>query len=125
VNPIDAVNEWLEVMPEYAGYKVYRGAWRDSPDNAGLKLAALIASPGRTPEQGVAYDLVDIYLMTKQKGLAESKAVADFAYAIRERLDTDWAICGIVQFQLISGVGGPGMTTEDRYWYRLTMQVTQ
>lgn len=125
MNPVDAVNEWLSAMPEYAGFKLYRGAWRDAPDNAGLKLLSLVASGGRAPEQSVDYDLVDIYLATKQKGLADSKALGDFAYAIRDRLKTDWSICDIVQFQLTGGITGPGMTMEDRYWYRLTMQVTQ
>jgi hypothetical protein len=113
-------------MTEYAGYKVYRGPWRDAPDNAGLKLLTLVASGGRVSQDAsVDYDLVDVYLVSKQKGLTESKAIADFAYAIRDRLKVDWAICDIVRFQLVGGISGPGMTEQDRYWYRLTMQVTQ
>lgn len=125
MNPVDAVNDWLSAMPEYADFKAYRGPWRDAPDNAEQKLLSLVASGGRTPEQTVDYDLIDIYLVSKQKGLSQSKAIGDFAYAIRDRLKTDWSICDIVQFQLVGGITGPGMTEQDRYWYRLTMQVTQ
>ncbi len=115
--PVEAVKEWLESDPLWAGYgfAFAQGEWLDTPTNATQRICYLTAMPGRSSaEPSLFYDSVRVTLLGPQKGGADMKAIRDIAYAIRQRLITDRKTCDVTQFRLQAAPTGPFFTTEKR-----------
>lgn len=121
----DAVKEWLEADPTWAarGFQFALGKWTDSPPNAQNRIALLSMSGGRTPMTDVGFDGVSLVLLGKQKGQTDAAALLQAAVDLRQRLFTDYKVCGVTQIKLLGGIIGPGYTTENRPWVELNLEV--
>lgn len=124
-NPLEAVREWLEADPNWAGYQfsLARGIWRDTAANAAKRIAALSMNGGRAPIAEVSYNLVSLILLGPQKGQADAPAIEAIAIGIRDRLFNDYKACGVAQIRLVGGIIGPGFTAEDRPWIELSLEI--
>lgn len=122
----DAVKEWLEADPTWQalGFQFALGKWTDSPTNAQSRIALLSSgAAGRAPITGVGFDIVSLVLLGPQKGQMQAGALQQIAVNLRERLFTDYKVCGVTQIKLTGGIIGPGYTTENRPWVELPLEV--
>lgn len=122
----DAVKEWLEADPTWPalGFQFALGKWTDSPTNAQSRIALLSNSaPGRAPITDVGFDMVTLTLLGPQKGQMQVGTLQQIAVNLRERLFTDYKVCGVTQIKLVAGIMGPGYTTENRPWVELNLEV--
>jgi hypothetical protein len=122
--PVEAVKQWLEADPAWAGYgfQVFQGMWRDSTANANRRLCVLTAVPGRaSTTQDVNYDSVRVILLSAQKGNADTNPLRSIVYGIRDRLKTDNRNCDVTLFRMQGGPVGPGYTLEERVWYEFNI----
>lgn len=124
--PVEAVKEWLQSDPLWAGYgfQFAQGKWVDTVASATQRICYLTAMGSQvSSEPSVFYDSVRITLLGPQKGGAQMKEIRDIAYAIRQRTVTDWRNCDVARFQVQGGPVGPGFTTEDRPWMELNLRL--
>lgn len=121
----DAVKAWLEADPAWGakGFQFALGKWTDSPTNAQSRIALLSQGGGRAPVPDVGFDGVSLVLLGPQKGQMQAGAIQQIAVDIRQRLFTDYKVCGVTQIRLVGGIIGPGYTTENRPWIELSLEV--
>lgn len=121
----DAVKAWLEADPTWGakGFQFALGKWTDSPTNAQSRIALLSQGGGRAPVPDVGFDGVSLVLLGPQKGQMQAGAIQQIAVDIRQRLFTDYKVCGVTQIRLVGGIIGPGYTTENRPWIELSLEV--
>lgn len=125
--PVEAVKEWLEGVPGWAGYgfEVSQGMWRDNIGNPNKRLCVLSAMGGRTSaDPDLTYDNVRILFLSAQKGNADTNPLRAIVYGLRDRLKTEYKACEVAQIRLQGSPVGPGYTTEDRVWYEINVEVT-
>ena len=121
----EAVKAWLEADPTWAAksFQFALGKWTDSPNNAQSRIALLSQGGGRAPVPDVGFDGVSLVLLGPQKGQMQAGALQQIAVDIRQRLFTDYKVCGVTQIRLVGGIIGPGYTTENRPWIELSLEV--
>lgn len=124
--PVEAVKDWLEADPAWAGhgFELHQGIWRDNANNSAKRLCVLTAMPGRTSNTpDVNYDSVRIVLLGPQKGGADTNPLRAIAYGLRDRLKTDNRNCDATLFRIQGSPVGPGFTQEERAWFEINLQV--
>lgn len=124
MNPIDALWQWLQEVPELAAMKQFRGVWRDQPDNAGDRLVSMVLNGGAQGTVETLYPRIRVLLMGPQGKRADAKPLGDVAWNLALRMQNDYQACGVAQIRLIGSIIGPGYTTEDRAWYELNLELT-
>lgn len=126
MNTLSRLIDWLKtnpgIGPGQADY--WRGIWKDNATNKSKRLVSVMAVGG--PAGGVLLDQVNyrvLLLGPQDPPAGESEALHDVLTALCKRLKIDYSACEIAQIRVIGGIIGPGLTTENRPWYEINLQL--
>ncbi|MNE80609.1 hypothetical protein D3C80_1771960 [compost metagenome] len=116
---VEQVKNWLEGLPQLAGYTFSRGAWPEQ--EPGEQFVAIWSDDGRRDvDEELAYYRVTI---TGQRGKrADGLIVLGAAEAIYSA-SLSACIGDAVRVLPRGGIVGPGYTTEGRAWAELTLEL--
>lgn len=125
-SPYQDFTDWFSAAPGADAYTRARGMWVDSPTNDGKRFAVFEFQGGGKPDVDRYTATIDVLLLGKKGERNVAGALPDienFAYALIERSMSSYCSGRITAIRSLGGVVGPGFTTENRPWYRLSFQL--
>lgn len=121
--PYDDFVTWFRETPGADEYTRARGTWLDSPTNDAKRFAVFQLQGGPKPDVDRFSVSIDVLLLGKKAERNVAGALPDieeFAYSLARRSLTNSCSGSITSIRTQSMPVGPGFTTEDRPWYKLS-----
>lgn len=121
--PYDDFVTWFNETPGAADYTRARGTWVDSPTHDLKRFAVFQFMGGPKPDVEHFSASIDVLLLGKKGERNVAGALPDienFAYDLIRRSLTNSCSGSITSIRSQAMPVGPGFTTEDRPWYRLS-----
>lgn len=125
MNIISELIAWLKTNPGLGASEAryFRGQLKDDATTPGQRLISVLAVGG-TPGVLLDKNLVCVMVLGPQNNPAgEMAAIEDALTALTKRVKDDYKACGIAQIAVIGGIIGPGLTTENRPWYEINLEL--
>lgn len=122
-NPYDDFVTWFSETPGASAYTRARGSWLDSPTNDAKRFAVFEFRGGPKPDVDRFSAAIDVLLLGKKGERNVAGALPDleeFAYSLVRRSLTNSCSGSITSIRAQAMPSGPGYTTEDRPWYKLS-----
>lgn len=124
--PYEDFTAWFSATPGAEVYTRARGMWVDSPTNDAKRFAVFQFQGGPAPDVDRYTATIDVLLLGRKQERSVAGALPDienFAYTLVQRSMQSYCSGRITAIRSLGGVVGPGFTTEERPWYRLTFQL--
>jgi hypothetical protein len=122
LNNIDALIDWLKINPTLVGADYFRGPWEENENNTDKFLVALMGNGGGGQSPYTRQQNIRVIMLGPINGnTQELDNIA--ASTLNRLLSGDYKACGIAQIEVIGGIIGPGITTENRPWCELNFQL--
>jgi hypothetical protein len=122
LNNIDALIEWLKAEQALTDAVYFRGPWVEDDNNRESYLVSLGGSGGGGSNVFTRKQNIRVIILGPVDGNTQS--LDDIAaQTLRRTLSGDYTACSIAQIEIIGGIIGPGITTENRPWCELNFQV--
>lgn len=121
--PYDDFITWFNETPGADQYTRARGTWVDSPTNDTKRFAVFEFQGGPKPDVDRISVSVDVLLLGKKGERNVAGALPDieaFAFALVQRSLAVSCTGNITSIRAQAMPVGPGYTTEDRPWYRVS-----
>jgi len=119
---IDALIEWLKLQDWLSTAVYFRGPWVDDDSNRDKYMVSLAGSGGGGSNVFTRKQNIRVIMLGPIDG--NTQTLDEIAAATLSRTITgDYQACGITQIEVIGGIIGPGITTENRPWCELNFQV--
>jgi hypothetical protein len=126
MTPYDDFVTWFNEAPGASAYTRARGEWNDSTLAADKRFAVFQFQGGPKPDIDRYSVTVDVTLLGKKQERQVAGALSDiedFAYNLVQRSMQSFCSGRITAVRSIGIVTGPGFTTEDRPWYKLSFML--
>jgi hypothetical protein len=125
LNNIDALIEWLKVEQALTDALYFRGPWTEDGNNNDKYLVSLAGSGGIGGSgAGIHTRKQNIRIIMLGPVDGNTQIIEDIAAAtVKRTINQDYRACGIAQIQVIGGIIGPGITTENRPWCEINFQL--
>lgn len=122
MNNIDALIEWLKLQDWLSTAVYFRGPWIDDSGNRDKYMVSLAGSGGGGSGVFTRKQNIRVILLGPIDG--NTQTLDEIAAATLSRTITgDYQACGIAQIEVIGGIIGPGITTENRPWCEINFQL--
>lgn len=122
MNNIDALTEWLKSEQALANAVYFRGPWIDDSNNANNYLVSIAGSGGGGTNVFTRKQNIRVIILGPIDG--NTQTLDDIAaQTLRRTINGDYQACGITQIEVIGGIIGPGITTENRPWCEINFQL--
>lgn len=119
---IDALIEWLKLQDWLSTAVYFRGPWVEDDNNRDSYLVSLAGSGGGGSNVFTRKQNIRVVMLGPIDG--NTQTLDDIAHSTLSRtLSDDYKACSIAQIEIIGGIIGPGITTENRPWCELNFQV--
>lgn len=127
MTPYNDFTAWFNETPGADMYTRARGMWVDGGQNDAKRFAVFQFSGGPKPDVGMISPQVDVILLGK-KGERNTPGslpdIENFAYSLVARSMSSACSGKITGIRAIGLPQGPGFTSEDRPWYRISFELT-
>lgn len=114
---IQVAKDWIEALPGAAGYRFSLGEWTEQPG----RVIALWNDGGRRVD-AEAYPIVRVVIGGERDTRSDAPIVVALAEEIVEAAAAETCVGPAVRVTPISGIVGPGYTTEGRAWVELSLE---
>ena len=121
--PYDDFVTWFLETPGADQYTRARGSWVDSATNDAKRFAVFQFQGGPKPDVDRFSASIDVLILGKKGERNVAGALPDieaFVYSLSRRTLTNSCSGSITSIRTQAMPVGPGYTTEDRPWYRLS-----
>lgn len=113
---------WLKLQDWLSSAAYFRGPWVDDPSNADKYMVSLAGSGGGGSGVFTRKQNIRVILLGPIDG--NTQTLDNIAAETMSRTITgDYQACGITQIEVIGGIIGPGITTENRPWCEINFQL--
>lgn len=127
MSPYDDFVAWFSATPGADVYTRARGTWVDSEPLYQKRIAAFQFQGGPKPDVDLISPVLDVTILGKRAERAVAGALPEieqFVYDLVARSMTSSCSGRITGIRAIGLPVGPGFTTEDRPWYRISFELT-
>lgn len=122
MNNIDAMIEWLKLQDWLSSAAYFRGPWVEDNNNREKYLVSLGGSGGGGTDVFTRKQNIRVIMLGPING--NTRTIEDIATeTVRRTLLDDYQACSIAQIEVIGGIIGPGITTENRPWCEVNFQL--
>lgn len=119
---IDALIEWLKLQDWLSTAVYFRGPWIEDDSNRDKYMVSLGGSGGGGSSVFTRKQNIRVIMLGPIDG--NTQTLDQIAAATLSRTITgDYQACGITQIEVIGGIIGPGITTENRPWCEINFQL--
>lgn len=114
--------EWLKLQDWLSSAAYFRGPWVDDANNRESYLVSLAGSGGGGTDVFTRKQNIRVIMLGPVNG--NTRTIEDIATeTVRRTLLDDYQACSIAQIEVIGGIIGPGITTENRPWCEVNFQL--
>lgn len=114
---IEVAKDWIAALPGAAGYRFSLGEWTEQQG----RVIALWNDAGRRVD-AEDYPVIRVVIGGNRDTRSDALIVIALAEEIRTAAAAETCVGPAVRVTPISGIVGPGYTTENRAWVELSLE---